>query len=105
MGKMLTVQRMISRVAGDVRNGSSHRKYQGNTTGAHKRDAAIGHANASEDHSVAAFLSNIAVASPTTTARAANSCGGATRSSAANTGPLNRKPCTYAPSEPIGIRP
>src|SRR5262249_49764958 len=105
MGKMLTVQRMISSVEDDVRNGSSHRRYQGNTTGAHKRDAAIGHANASGDHSVAALLSQIAVASPTTTATAVNSRGGATRSSAANTGPLNRKPCTYAPSEPIGMRP
>jgi hypothetical protein len=42
---MLTVQRMISSVEADVRNGSSHKRYHGNTTGANKRDAAIGHAN------------------------------------------------------------
>src|SRR5258705_12193714 len=102
---MLTVQRMISNVEADVRNGSNHKRYQGNTTGAHKREAAIGQANASRDQSVAAPLSQVAVISPASTASPASNCGGATLSSAANTGPLKRKPCTYAPSEPIGIRP
>jgi hypothetical protein len=46
---MLTVQMMISSVEAEVRNGSSQRRYHGNTTGAHKRDAAMGHANASEN--------------------------------------------------------
>src|SRR5258707_9304603 len=102
---MLTVQRMISSVEGDVRNGSSQRRYHGNATGAHKRDAAIGQANMSGDDSGAALLSQVAVTSPTSTASPASNCGGAARSSAANTGPLNRKPCTYVPSEPIGMRP
>jgi hypothetical protein len=42
---MLTVQMMISSVEADVRNGSSQRRYHGKTTGAHKRDAAMGQAN------------------------------------------------------------
>jgi hypothetical protein len=42
---MLTVQMMIGSVEADVRNGSSQRRYHGNTTGAHKREAAMGHAN------------------------------------------------------------
>src|SRR2546421_12172396 len=102
---MLTVQRMISNVEGDGTTGTSHRRYQGNTTGAHKREAAIGQANASGDHSVAALLSQVAVISPASTASPASNCGGATLSSPANTGPLKRKLCTYAPSEPIGMRP
>src|SRR6266496_5117227 len=107
---MLTVQRMISSVEADVRNGSSQRRYQGNTTGAHKRDAAMGQANMCGDHSGAALLSDallnkVAVANPTNPANPASNCGGATRSSIANTGPLKRKPCTYVPSEPIGMRP
>ena len=36
-GIMLTVQMMISSVEADVRNGSSQRRYHGNTAGAHKR--------------------------------------------------------------------
>src|SRR6266850_1273572 len=96
VGIMLIVQRMISSVEGDVRNGSSQRRYHGNTAGAHKRDAAIGHANWSGDHSGAALLSDallnkVAVTNPASTARPASNCGGATRSSAANTGPLKRK--------------
>jgi hypothetical protein len=43
---MLTVQTMSSSVEADVRNGNSQRRYHGNTAGAHKRDAAIGQANA-----------------------------------------------------------
>jgi hypothetical protein len=42
---MLTVQTKITSVDGDVKNGSSQRRYHGKTAGAHKRDAAIGHAN------------------------------------------------------------
>src|SRR5215471_13140708 len=102
---MLTVQRMISRVEAEVRNGSSQSRYHGNTTGAHKRDAAIGQANASGDHSVAVRLSHVAVTNPANTASTARNCGGAIRLSAANTGPLKRKLCRYVPSEPVGIRP
>jgi hypothetical protein len=43
---MLTVQTTISSVEADVKNGSSHKRYHGKTAGAHKRDAAIGQANA-----------------------------------------------------------
>src|SRR6266852_2700558 len=88
VGKMLTVQMMISSVEADVRNGSSQRRYHGNTTGAHKRDAAMGQANMGQthrsgDHAGAALLilSQVAVTSPTSTASAASNCGGATRSS------------------------
>ena len=75
---MLTVQSMISNVEADVTNGSSHKRYQGNTTGAHKREAAIGQANASRDHLVVALLSQVAVMSPASTASPATNCGGAT---------------------------
>src|SRR3981189_3023244 len=100
---------MIGSVEGAVRNGSSQRRYHGNTAGAHKRDAAIGQANWSGDHSGAALLSdallnNVAVTNPASTASPASNRGGATRSSDANTGPLKRKVCTYVQSEPIGIR-
>src|SRR6266478_8321731 len=105
VGITLTVQMMISSVDADVRNGSSQRRYHGNMAGAHKRDAAMGQANRFGDHSGAALLSQVAVTNPTTTASPASNCGGATRSSAANTGPLKRKLCTYVPSEPIGMRP
>src|SRR5580692_8697201 len=102
---MLTVQTLISNVEGDLTNGSSQRRYHGNTAGAHKRDAAIGQANMSGDHSGAVLLSQAAVTNPTSTASPASNCGGATSPSAANTGPLKRKLCTYVPSEPIGMRP
>src|SRR5713226_6653823 len=104
---MLTVQMMIGTVEADRRNGSSQSRYHGYTTGAHKSDAAIGQANASEDHAVAllSLLMQIAVRKPTSTASPTTSCGAATRSSVANTGSLKRKLCTYVPSEPIGIRP
>ena len=75
---MLTVQRMISSVEGVVRNGSSQRRYHGNTAGAHKREAAIGHANMAGDHSDDERLSHAAVASPTNTASPASNCGDAT---------------------------
>src|SRR5215469_3643333 len=35
-GMMLTVQTMISSVDADVRKGKTQRRYQGNTTGAHR---------------------------------------------------------------------
>src|SRR6266852_7014525 len=102
---MLKVQIMIGTVEADLMNGSSHSMYHGYTTGAHKSDAAIGQANASEDPSADFVLIQIAVRKPTSTASPATSCGAATRSSVANTGSLKRKLCTYVPSEPIGIRP
>src|SRR5580692_795316 len=104
---MLTVQIISSSVEADVRNGNSQRRYHGNTAGAHKRDAAMGQANWSGENSRVArlILSQLAVANPTSTANATSNCGGATRSSIANTGPLKRKLCTYVPSEPIGTRP
>src|ERR1700674_1266218 len=77
VGIMLTVQTMISRVEADVRNGSSQRRYQGNTTGAHKRDAATGQANWSGDHSGAMRLSQVAVTNPTSNASPTSNCGGA----------------------------
>src|SRR6266481_10173086 len=100
---MLTVQTMINSVEADVKNGSSQRRYHGNTAGAHKRDAAIGHASTSGDHSGAALLSQVAVTNPTSNANPASHWGGTTPSSSANTGPLKRKVCTYVPSEPIGM--
>src|SRR5579862_10059167 len=102
---MLTVQITSSNVEADVRNGSSQSRYHGNTAGAKKREAAMGQANWSGDHSGCALLNHAAVANPTSTARTANNCGGATRASAVKTGALKRKVCTYVPSEPSGMRP
>src|SRR6266446_8668007 len=102
---MLTVQMMIGTVEADRRNGSSQRRYHGYTTGAHKSDAAIGQANASEDHSADLLRIQIAVRKPMSTASPTTNCGAATRSSVANTGSLKRKLWTYLPSEPIGMRP
>jgi hypothetical protein len=47
---MLNVQTPMGSVEIDRRNGSSHRRYHGYTTGAHKSDPAIGQANASADN-------------------------------------------------------
>src|SRR5581483_4716393 len=113
---MLTVQMMIGSVEADTRNGSSQRRYQGNTTGANKRDAAMGQTNmgqekmgqtntSEDDLGTARLLSQLAVANPTSTASPASNGGGATLSRIANTGPLKRKPRRYAPSEPTGMRP
>src|SRR6185437_15737268 len=102
---MLTVQTRINSVEADLKKGSSQTRYQGNTAGAHKRDAAMGQANASGDLSDAALLSHAAVTNPASIASPASNCGGATRLSVANTGPLKRKLCTYVPSEPMGMRP
>src|SRR5215475_3970907 len=101
---MLTVQRMISNVEPDNRKGSSHSRYHGKTTGAQNNVAAIGQANTSWDQRESAFLSQTEVTNPTRTASPASNCGGATRSSAPNTGPLKRKLCTYVLSEPAGMR-
>ena len=65
---MLTVQMIIGTVETDRTKGSSHSMYHGYTTGAHKSDAAMGQANASEDHSADLFLIQIAVRKPTSTA-------------------------------------
>src|SRR5947209_5377538 len=97
---MLTVQIVISRVEADVRNGISQRRYQGNTTGAQKRDAAMGQANTSAENSGDALLKYIAIANPTSTASPTSTCGDAMWCSNSKTGPLKRKPLTYAPSEP-----
>src|SRR5271170_7145279 len=108
---MLTVQMIISSVEADVRNGSSQRRYHGNTAGAHKREAAIGQENmgqanmSGDDSGAPLLLIQVAVANPTSTASPTSNCGGATRASIANTGPLKRKLCTYVPSEPIGMWP
>src|ERR1700684_772383 len=102
---MLTVQMMIGTVEADRANGSSHRRYHGYTTGAHRSEAAIGQANASGDNSAFFLLSQNAVRKPTSTASAAPNCGAATRSKVANTGSLKRKLRTQGPREPMGIRP
>src|SRR6266446_9169299 len=102
---MLTVQMTIGSAEVDRRNGSSQSRYHGYTTVAHRIDAAIGHAHASEDPASDLALSQIAVRMPMSTANPATSCGAATSSSAANTGPLKRKLRTYVPSDPIGISP
>src|SRR5258708_20705880 len=98
---MLTVQMIIGTVEAGRRNGSSQSRYHGYTTGAHKSDAAIGQANASEDSASDFPLSQIAVTKPTNNASPATICGADTRSSTANTASLNRNPCTQIPSEPI----
>src|SRR5260370_7644225 len=102
---MLTVQMMIGTVEADRTNGSSQRRYHGYTTGAHRSDAAMGHANASEEHAGALLLSQIAVRKPTSTASPTTSSGAATRSSVANTGSLKRQLSTYLPTHPLNIPP
>ena len=91
---MLTVQIMIGIVETDRRNGSSHNKYQGYTTGANKSDAAIGHTSASEDKSADLDLIQIAASKPASNAKPAATWGFVTCSNIANTGPLKRKLCT-----------
>jgi hypothetical protein len=78
MGIMLTVQIMIGSVEADRRNGSSQSRYHGYATGAHKSDAAMGHANASGDPAPEFILSLTAVRKPTRTVSPASNCGGAT---------------------------
>src|SRR5271166_4886593 len=91
VGIMLSVQMMSGRVDFDRTNGSSQSRYHGYTTGAHRSDAAIGHANASGDHVGNLVLTQIATRTPTKAASPTTTCGDATRSSAANTGSLKRK--------------
>jgi len=91
---MLKVQIIIGTVEVDLMNGSSHSRYHGYTTGAHKSDAAIGQANASEDPSADFFLIQIAVRKPTSTASPATTCGAVIRSRVAKTGSLKRNLCT-----------
>src|SRR5882672_5324209 len=93
-----------------IQSGTNHgrptvRRCHGYATGAHKSDAAIGQANASEDPSADFLLIQIAVSKPKSTASPATTCGAVTRSSVAKTGSLKRNLCTYVPSEPVGIRP
>src|SRR5215831_15923844 len=102
---MLTVQKTSNIVEADVRNGNNQRRYQGNTAGANKRDAAMAQAKASGRNSGDDLLSQVALANPASIASAVTNCGGASLPNAANTGPLKRKFCTYVPSDPIGIRP
>src|SRR5882672_9830078 len=102
---MLKVQTRSGTVEIDRKNGKSQSKYQGYTTGAQKRDAAIGQAKASKESSTDFLLIQIAARNPTSTASPARSCGAATRSSVAKTGSLKRNRWTYVASEPMGIRP
>src|ERR1043166_4766664 len=102
---MLAVQIKIGTVEAERRNGSSHNKYQGYTTGANKSDAAMGHASAAEDKSADLDLIQIAASKPASNATPAANWGVTTRSKVANTGSLKRKLCTYTPSEPVGIPP
>src|SRR5260370_39878607 len=102
---MLKVQTMIGTVEVDFMNGSSHSRYHGYTTGAHKSDAAIGQANASKDPCADILLIQIAVRRPTSTASPATTCGAVTRSSVAKTGSLKRNLGTQVPSKPMEIPP
>src|SRR5271155_4345247 len=99
---ILTVQIISGTVAAGRRKGISQMRYHGYTTGAHRSDAAIGHANVSADNAGLLLLIQIAVRKPTSTASPTRSCGAATRSSRANIGSLKRKRCTNTPSEPMG---
>src|SRR5689334_17854524 len=94
VGIILTLHRIISTLEGDVRNGSSQSRYQGNTTGAHKSVAAIGQAYTSGEHSGAALRNQLAVTNPASTAMPASNGGGAKWASTEKNGPLKRKVCT-----------
>ena len=69
---MLSVHKRISSVEAEVRNGSNQSRYHGNTTGAHKSEAAIGQANISGDDCSFVLLSNTDVTKPTSTVNPAN---------------------------------
>jgi hypothetical protein len=88
---MLTVQIVIGNVEVVRRNGSSHSRYHGYTTGAHNSEAAIGHANTSGKDDAFLRLIQIAVRKPASTAIPAANWGPPSRSSIANTGSLKRK--------------
>src|SRR6202522_1869837 len=102
---MLAVQTIMGTVAPERANASSQSRYHGYTTGAHRSDAAMGHANVSADSARSLLLIQNAVSRPTSTASPTISCGAATCSSIANSGSLKRNRWTNVPSEPIGIRP
>src|SRR5579864_1410309 len=102
---MLIVQMMSGTVETDRTNGSSHRRYQGYTTGAHRSDAAIGHANVCGEYSSFLFRSTAAVTNPTKTARPATIRGFTTRSISVNTGSLKRNRSTNTLMDPIGTEP
>src|SRR6185369_3945372 len=102
---MLTVQTAINSVEAEVKNGRSQSRYQGNTAGANNRVAANGQTDNSGVHSRTVLLSHTAVPSPASTASNARNCGDAIWLRSSKTGPLNRKVCTYVPSEPIGMWP
>ena len=68
---MLTVQMMSGTVETDCANGNSQSRYQGYTTGAHRSDAAIGHANVSGEYSSRRLRSHTEIANPAKTAKLA----------------------------------
>src|SRR5262249_4521650 len=102
---MLTVQTRIGNVKIERMNGSIQSRYHGYTTGAHKRDAAIGQANASPHHGAELFLDRAAASKPASAASPAATLGGITRSRVAKTGSLKRNLCTYVASEPKRMWP
>src|SRR5215469_1613375 len=102
---ILTVQMMSGNVATDRTNGRSHNRYQGNTTGAQRSDAAMGQANASGAGFWDLALNHAATSMPARTASPAATCGDATRRSASKSGSLKPNPWMYAPSDPVEIRP
>src|SRR5271156_2985602 len=102
---MLMVQMMSGTVETDRTKGSSHRRYQGYTTGAHSNDAAIGHANVSGEYSSSRLRTHTETASPSRTAKPATTCGLTVRTSVAKTGSLKRNRCTNTPSDPVGAAP
>src|SRR4030081_3666379 len=86
------------------RNGSSQRRYHGYTTGAHARDAAIGHAHLSAQHAGGLRPRHAAARTPTIAARPAPNVGLTTGSIVANTGSLNRIGTGYTPIDPSETR-
>src|SRR3974390_2750630 len=98
---MLIVQMMIGKVPIERLNGRNHSRYHGYTTGAQNRDAAIGQAKASGGDSEDLLLIRAALRSPASIASPAKCFGDTLCSRAANSGPLNRKLCTYVPSDPM----
>src|SRR5258708_12021424 len=81
---MLSVQTMIGSVGIDRRNGSSHRRYHGYTTGAHKSDPAIGQAKAPADNARGLTRNQEPIRKTGTNTPPARNEGAATPSSLAN---------------------
>src|ERR1700721_2352019 len=102
---MLIVQMMSGTVETDRTNGSSQRRYQGYTTGAHKSDAAIGHANVCGEYPSCRLRGPPAVIKPTNAAKPATTRGLTIRSISAKTGSLKRNRSTNTLMDPIGIEP